>query len=163
MALPLTEFAVARMIHVLAVVLWIGGVGWVTTVLLPEIRRSYLPAERFGVFHRLERRFARQARFASAIAGLSGLYMVWRLDLWDRFEHAAFWWMHAMVCTWLVFTLLLFVLEPLGLDRVFLAACRARAGGDHGSDRVAPPRSACAEPCHRRRRGGRQPCAVAVR
>jgi uncharacterized membrane protein len=114
----MTEFAVARMIHVLAVVLWIGGVGWVTTVLLPEIRRSYPPAERFGVFHRLERRFARQARFASAIAGLSGLYMVWRLDLWDRFEHAAFWWMHAMVCTWLVFTLLLFVLEPLGLDRV---------------------------------------------
>ena len=33
------EYAPARVIHVLAVVLWIGGVAMVTLVLLPSVRR----------------------------------------------------------------------------------------------------------------------------
>jgi hypothetical protein len=51
-----------------------------------------------------------------------------RLDLWDRFRSAGFWWMHAMVCLWLLFTLLLFVAEPLVLHRRFHA--RALAAPD---------------------------------
>ena len=31
------ELTVARALHVLGVVLWIGGVGFVTTVLLPAV------------------------------------------------------------------------------------------------------------------------------
>ncbi|MDA8248366.1 MAG: hypothetical protein M0Z28_04240 [Rhodospirillales bacterium] len=116
----MTDLAVARALHVLAVVLWIGGVGMVTTVLLPSIRRSYPAAARFQAFHALEARFARQARFATALAGASGFYMVWRLEAWDRFRSAGFWWMHAMVLTWLVFTLMLFVAEPLFLERLLL-------------------------------------------
>ena len=65
----MTDLALARALHVLAVVLWIGGVGMVTTVLLPAIRRSYPAAERFTVFHALEERFARQARVTPAIGG----------------------------------------------------------------------------------------------
>jgi uncharacterized membrane protein len=34
------DLAVARTIHVLAVVLWIGGVAMVTTILLPAVRRQ---------------------------------------------------------------------------------------------------------------------------
>ena len=113
-----TDIALARVVHVLAVVLWIGGVGMVTTVLLPAIRRSYPPPQRFAAFHTLEARFARQARLATAVAGISGLYMTWRLDAWNRFEAASFWWMHAMVLTWLIFTAMLFVIEPLFLERV---------------------------------------------
>jgi uncharacterized membrane protein len=113
-----TDLVFARVIHVLAVVLWIGGVGMVTTVLLPAIRQSYPAAERFPVFHSLEARFARQARVTTVLAGGSGLYMAWRLDAWDRFASLDFWWMHAMVLTWLVFTLMLFVLEPLFLERL---------------------------------------------
>ena len=113
----MTDFAVARALHVLAVVLWIGGVGMVTTVLLPSIRRTYPVRDRFKVFHRLEQRFAGQARFTTALAGASGFYMVWRLDAWSRFEGAEFWWMHAMVLTWLLFTMMLFVIEPLFLER----------------------------------------------
>jgi uncharacterized membrane protein YgdD (TMEM256/DUF423 family) len=33
--------------------------------------------------------------------------MTWRLDLWDRFQTATFWWMHAMVCLWLLFAFIL--------------------------------------------------------
>src|SRR3546814_17266562 len=48
------------------------------------------------------------------------------LDLWDRFLSATFWWMPAMLGVWLLFALLLFVLEPLVLDRHFPRWARAR-------------------------------------
>ena len=108
---------IARALHVVFVVLWIGGVAFVTTVLLPAVRRLKTPGERMQFFDQIERRFAWQARISTAMVGLTGLYMLWRLDLWDRFRDAAFWWMHAMVAIWLVFTLMLFVIEPLTLRR----------------------------------------------
>ena len=33
------EIAIARALHVFAVVIWIGGVSFVTTALLPAVRR----------------------------------------------------------------------------------------------------------------------------
>jgi uncharacterized membrane protein len=122
----MTDIVVARVLHVLSVVLWIGGVGMVTTVLLPSIRRAYPAARRFAVFHVMEARFAGQARITTVVAGASGFYMAWRLDAWDRFLSASFWWMHAMVLTWLLFTLMLFVAEPWFLER-FLAQRAASA------------------------------------
>jgi uncharacterized membrane protein len=112
------DFVIARVLHVLAVVLWIGGVGMVTTVLLPAIRRHQPPERRFPLFHMMEQRFAGQARATTLIAGASGFYLTWRLDAWERFASPAFWWMHAMVLTWLVFTVMLFVLEPLFLENL---------------------------------------------
>lgn len=109
--------ALARAVHVVGVVLWIGGVGFVATVLLPSVRRLKLPSERLLFFTDFERRFAWQARGTTLIVGLSGLYMLTRFDLWDRFRSAGFWWMHAMVLVWLIFTLMLFVAEPLFLHR----------------------------------------------
>jgi hypothetical protein len=44
--------------------------------------------------------------------------MMWRLGAWDRFQAASFWWMHAMVLVWLLFTLMLFVAEPFFLARL---------------------------------------------
>jgi hypothetical protein len=38
-----------------------------------------------------------------------------RLDLWARFGSVQFWWMHAMVLVWLIFTIILFVGEPLAM------------------------------------------------
>ena len=46
---------------------------------------------------------------------------MWRWDLWARFASARFWWMHGMVLVWLVFTVMLFALEPRALDRWFEA------------------------------------------
>ena len=42
------EFVFARVLHVLGVVLWIGGVAMVTTVLLPVIRKFKDPEERIA-------------------------------------------------------------------------------------------------------------------
>lgn len=114
----------ARVVHVVAVVLWIGGVGMVTTVLLPSLRRTQDAGRRLTAFHDLERPFAKQARWLTLLVGGSGFYMAWKLNAWDRFWSAGFWWMHAMVLTWLIFTALLFIVEPLFLDR--LLARRAK-------------------------------------
>ena len=94
---------VARAIHVVAVILWIGGVGFVTLCLLPYCRTEVPPSVAVATFDAMERRFATVARVAILAAGLSGLWMVHRYQLWERFGEVAFWWMHAMVLVWLAF------------------------------------------------------------
>lgn len=108
---------VARAIHVLAIVVWIGGVWLVTMVLLPAMRQKP-PEEWVSEFDAIERRFAPQARIAVVLALLSGLYMIYQYDLWQRFAHVEFWWMHLMVGVWLLFAVLLFVAEPFIIHRV---------------------------------------------
>jgi len=115
------DASLARALHVFGVVLWIGGVGFVTTVLLPAVRRSVEPEQRVAFFERIEGRFAWQARGTTLLVGLSGFYLIERFDLWDRFSQIGFWWMHAMVFVWAVFSVMLFVAEPLFLHRWFHA------------------------------------------
>jgi len=114
-----TDVVIARVLHVLAVVIWIGGVSMATTVALPAVRRGELGEKRLPAFQAIERRFVWQARAAILVVGLSGFYMAWRLDLWQRFRMAEFWWMHAMVCVWLLFAFVLFVGEPFVFHRHF--------------------------------------------
>lgn len=111
------DFTIARAIHVLAVLMWIGGVAFVTTVVMPFIRHHYAPEERLAAFERIEGRFALQARFWVLLAGASGFWMVHRGRMWDRFADPHFWWMHAMVALWAIFMAMLFVIEPLFLRR----------------------------------------------
>ena len=109
----------ARGLHVLAIVVWIGGITMATTVVLPAVRAGQLGPDPRTAFHAIERRFVWQARTAVIVVGLTGLYMVSTLDLWSRFKSAAFWWMHAMVGTWLLFAFILFIAEPFMLQRHF--------------------------------------------
>lgn len=111
------DLALARALHVLSVVIWIGGVAMVTTVLLPFIRTLPDSENPVAYFERIERRFARQARILTLVAGLSGFYMLYRMDAWSRYLAIEFWWLHAMTLVWLIFTIVLFVLEPLILHR----------------------------------------------
>ena len=113
----MNDFILARAFHVVAVLMWIGGMAFVTTVLLPSVRRSVPPEERLAAFHRFEGRFAPQAAFWVLLAGASGFWMTYRADLWSRFADPEYWWMHAMVAVWLVFTTMLFVIEPLFLHK----------------------------------------------
>jgi uncharacterized membrane protein len=106
------EFALARTLHVLGVVLWIGGVAMVTTVLLPTLSRLRPASDALAFFDRFRRRFARQARYTTLLVGLSGFYMIYVLNAWHRFTEWHYWWMHAMVFIWLIFTIMLFVIEP---------------------------------------------------
>jgi len=96
----------------------------VTTVLLPTIRNFKSADERVAFFEILERRFAWQARATTLITGASGFYMAHRLGSWSEFRSAQYWWLGAMVAVWLIFTTMLFILEPLFLDRWFAERAR---------------------------------------
>ena len=113
------EITYARIIHVLGVVLWIGGVAMVTTVILPAVRTMSSREERLETFERIEGRFASLAKVFTLLTGLSGFYMLYKLDAWERYLYLEFWWIHAMTLVWLLFTLILFILEPLVLHRLF--------------------------------------------
>jgi uncharacterized membrane protein len=113
------DLAIARALHVLAIVHWIGGVSIVTLVLLPGLIRAIPAVDRLELFELIEGRFALQARISTLIAGASGFWMTHRLAAWDRFADQRFWWMHAMVGVWAIFTVVLFVAEPLFLHKWF--------------------------------------------
>lgn len=111
------DIAIARILHILSIVLWIGGVAFVTLTVLPAVKRFKSKEERIDFFERVEHRFAKQSRITTLLAGLTGIYLVFKLNAWDRFLDASFWWMHTMVLVWLIFTLLLFILEPFLLHK----------------------------------------------
>ena len=45
--------------------------------------------------------------------------MLYELNAWNRYLDYRYWWIHAMTLVWLVFSLILYVLEPLVLHRIF--------------------------------------------
>ena len=92
----------------------------VTTVLLPSVRRIKAPEERVAFFERIESRFAWQARITTLVTGLSGFHLLAVMNGWHLYLDLRFWWIHAMTLLWVVFTVMLFVLEPLVLHRWFL-------------------------------------------
>jgi uncharacterized membrane protein len=112
-------FGLARAFHVLGVVLWIGGVAFVTTTLIPSLRKMSDSDKRLALFEQLEGKFAFQARIVTLITGLTGFYMLDYMKAWERYQQIQFWWIHLMTIIWLIFTVVLFVLEPLILHRRF--------------------------------------------
>ncbi len=110
----------ARSIHVVGVVLWIGGVAFVTTILIPSLINTADTKKRLEIFENLEGRFAFQAKIITLITGVTGFAMLGYLNAWVRYEQLAFWWIHLMTFIWIIFTIVLFVLEPLILHRLFL-------------------------------------------
>jgi len=108
-------FVIARALHVIAVVLWIGGVAFVSTVLIPAIRNTRSIENRLNLFEVLEGKFGFQAKLTTLLTGISGFYMLYAMNAWSSMH----WWIHLMIFIWLIFTVVLFVLEPLFLHRWF--------------------------------------------
>ena len=113
------DLALARAIHVLALVHWIGGVAVVTTIVLPHVRALPNAKDAVASFEAFELRFASQARISILLVGLSGAYMLTKLDAWNRFQYASFWWLDLMVAVWMLFALMVYVLEPFVFHRLF--------------------------------------------
>jgi uncharacterized membrane protein len=113
------DLALARAIHILALVHWIGGVTIVTTIILPQARQMPSAKDAVAAFEAFEQRFTQQARISIFLAGLSGIYMLIKLDAWDRFHYASFWWLHLMVAVWAVFALMVYVFEPVVVHSLF--------------------------------------------
>ena len=120
------DTTIARALHVLGVIHWIGGLAMVTLVVLPPATD---PADRLAMFKMIERRFGAQARWSVTLVGLTGFWMTWRLHAWWRFAEPGYWWMDAMLALWALFTVLLFVAEPLVLHGRFEERAKHDPGG----------------------------------
>ena len=120
------SLTLARALHILSIVHWIGGVAIVTTVILPAVARLSEASRRVAVFEEIEGRFSQQAKVSVTLAGITGFWMTEHLDAWHRFAEISFWWMHAMVLLWTIFTVVLFIAEPFYLHAWF----RRRAAED---------------------------------
>ncbi len=117
--MTIDDLGLARAIHVLALVHWIGGLAVVTTIVLPRARALPNAKEAIGAFEAFELRFASQVRISILLAGLSGAYMLTKLNAWDRFQYVSFWWLDLMVAVWILFALMVYVLEPFLIHRLF--------------------------------------------
>ena len=109
------DYAIARALHVLAIVMWVGGVGFVTTVLIPAIRCRFPADQQYAMFEDVEHRFGAQARFWVLLALASAGWMLHSTDSWERLRDTG--WLHLMIAAWLPFFLMLFVLEPFIVHR----------------------------------------------
>jgi uncharacterized membrane protein len=117
--MTIDDFAIARALHMLALVHWLGGVTMVTTIVLPRARAVADARAALAAFEAFEGRFAVQARFSILLAGLTGFYLLHKLQAWARLLDPAFWWLALMLAVWAVFALMVFVLEPLVVHRLF--------------------------------------------
>jgi uncharacterized membrane protein len=113
------DIGFARALHVLALVHWIGGVTMVTTIVLPRARALANTHAALAAFEAFEGRFAAQARVSILIVGLSGLYLLAKLHAWEQLANPAFWWLDLMIAVWALFALMVYVLEPLVVHRLF--------------------------------------------
>ena len=111
----MNDLTIARAIHIVSVVIWMGGVTFVTLVLIPTLRRSSFHVDQLAIFNVIENQFANIARVMVLLAGISGFYMTYRLNAWNRFTEIQYFWMHAMVFVWILFFLALFIVEPFFL------------------------------------------------
>lgn len=110
--------ALARALHVAAIVHWIGGLMFVTFVVLPGLG-DLPPEQRAAGFAAVERRFAGQARISVALAGATGFYLMYAFGLWGSLGDPHMWRLAAMLALWTVFVFMLFIAEPLFLHAQF--------------------------------------------
>ncbi|HIJ82793.1 MAG TPA: hypothetical protein HPQ00_01140, partial [Magnetococcales bacterium] len=105
-------------VHVVCVVFWIGGVAMVTTVMIPVLKNMDTNSEAFKLFHTFEKKFAIQARFTTFLTACSGFGMLEIANGWSRFLDLSSWWLHGMVLIWILFTIMLFIIEPFVLPKM---------------------------------------------
>ncbi len=105
------EYISALIIHVLSIVVWIGGVAFVTMIVFPMIQRTQSSLEQVMLFQGIEHRFSKIAKVMVIVAGLSGLYLIKLKGV-----SAGVW---IMITVWTVYASLLFFLEKIIFKRLF--------------------------------------------
>jgi uncharacterized membrane protein len=64
-------------IHVIGVIIWIGGVAFVTMVIFPMMYQTEGSLEKALLFQRVEHRFAGMVRWLIAIVGITGFWLLY--------------------------------------------------------------------------------------
>ncbi|MBI5756269.1 MAG: hypothetical protein HZA12_05020 [Nitrospirae bacterium] len=111
-------FTVIHIIHLLTVIIWIGGLAFITIIVLPMLIKMDDPLQKALAFQRIEHKFAPIARVYNVIAGVTGFIMLY-LTGWYRIlftRHGAP--LLFMTIIWLLWFVMLFGLEPLVVKKM---------------------------------------------
>ncbi len=112
------SFTLVHIVHVLTVILWIGGLAFVTTMVFPLIFRTPDALQKVLLFQRIEHKFAKTARAYNLIVGVSGFIMVvmrgWHRILFTRAGAS----LTVMTAIWVFWFIMLFGLEPIVIKRM---------------------------------------------
>jgi uncharacterized membrane protein len=95
-------------IHVITVVLWIGGVAFVTTIIFPMLLKMEDPLEKAMMFQRVENKFAKQARIYSVITGVTGGLLLYLKEEYSLIFTKAGIGITLMLIAWFIYTFVLF-------------------------------------------------------
>ncbi len=104
-------YIISLIIHVLSVVIWIGGVAFVTMIMFPMILRTQSSLEQVMMFQGVEHRFSRIAKVLVILTGLSGFYLI--------YEKGISFGIWIMIIVWTIYASLLFFLEKRLFKRLF--------------------------------------------
>ena len=74
--------SVLTAVHVIGVVVWIGGVAFVTMIVFPMLTRMEDSFEKVLFFQGIEHRFARIAKSSVAVVGLTGGWLLYITGEW---------------------------------------------------------------------------------
>jgi len=94
-------------IHVVSVILWIGGVGFVTAVFFPAMFKMEDSLQKVLMFQRIEGLFAKQAKVYIVVAGLSGFGLLYVTGRWSDLFTTRGIDVTLMLVTWTIFALVL--------------------------------------------------------
>lgn len=111
-------YLIALMVHVLSIVIWIGGVAFVTMIVFPMIQRTQGSLEQVMMFQGVEHRFSRIAKWMIGASGITGIYMIYEKGLpFLTSSSAIHVWL--MIIVWAFYASLIFFLEKLLFKRLF--------------------------------------------
>lgn len=102
-----------HIIHLLVVILWIGGLGFITILMLPMIIRMEDPLQKVLLFNRIEHKFAPLARVYNVIVGVSGFVMLYITGAYKGIFTTGGLPLLFMIAVWVFWAVMLFVLEPI--------------------------------------------------
>ncbi len=95
-------------IHVLGVVLWIGGVAFVTIIVFPMIMRMEGSLEKVLFFQGVEHRFAKIAKVTVSVVGLTGIWLLYLTGEWRLLFSLSGIGPTIMLIVWTLYVLILF-------------------------------------------------------
>ena len=112
-------------IHVLGVVVWIGGVAFVTIIVFPILLKMEGSLEKMLLFQGIEHRFAKIAKISVAVVGITGAWMLQITGKWRTLFSAGGIGPTLMLIVW-IFYLLVLLFEA----RLFKVLFRGEAQQD---------------------------------
>ncbi len=106
-------------LHVLSIVVWIGGVSFVTAIVFPVLTGMEDSMEKATFFMRFEKRFQLLAKLCVILAGGSGIFLFWQRGAFSHLTTEEAILIGYKCFVWLVYAVLLFGAEQRLMGSLF--------------------------------------------